>query len=103
MAVSNIREQIETRLDQLSDEELAAVLHYIEAMESPELPADYDEASDPSIGFLSADPDFSTRLEAIDDPSVGFLSGQIDFAARHAKQILYDEITALSGWTQKKD
>jgi|tagenome__1003787_1003787.scaffolds.fasta_scaffold14344628_1 hypothetical protein len=81
MAVPNVREQVEAKLDQLSDEELASVLHYVEAMQTTELPADYDEANDPSIGFLSGPTDH----------------------ARRSRQILYDEITARSGWTQKKD
>ncbi len=81
MAAQNLREQVEARLDALNDQELSAVLHYIEAMQSTSLPEDYDEANDPSIGFLS---------------------GPIDLASR-SKQILHDEITRLSGWTQKKD
>ncbi len=81
MAVPNVREQIERKLDQLSDEELATVLRYIDAMQTTTLPADYDEANDPAIGFLSGPTDLSTRV----------------------KQILRDEITARSGWTQKKD
>ena len=81
MAVPNVRQQVEAKLSQLSDEEVAAVLRYIEAMQTTELPADYDEANDPSIGFLSEPTDL----------------------ARRSKQILRDEITARSGWTQKKD
>jgi hypothetical protein len=81
MAVPNVRQQVEEKLSQLSDEEVAAVLRYIEAMQTTELPADYDEANDPSIGFLSGPTDL----------------------ARCSKQILRDEITARSGWTQKKD
>jgi len=81
MAVPSVRQQIDAKLDQLSDEELTAILHYIEAMQSTELPADYDEANDPSIGMFSGPTDL----------------------ARRAKQILRDEITARSGWTQKKD
>ena len=81
MAVPNVREQVEAKLGQLSDEELATVLNYIETMQMTDLPADYDEANDPSIGFLSGPTDL----------------------ARRSKQILRDEITARSGWTQKKD
>ena len=110
MAVPNVREQVEAKLDQLSDEELTAILHYIEAMKTTDLPADYDEANDPAIGFFEADPDFATRAEEIlnadydeaNDPSVGMFSGPTDLS-RRARQILYDEITPRSGWTQKKD
>ena len=65
MAVPNIRQQVETKLAQLNDEEVAAVLRYIEAMKTTELPADYDEANDPAIGFFDAPPDFASRTEEI--------------------------------------
>ncbi|MBI1258740.1 MAG: hypothetical protein GC204_14825 [Chloroflexi bacterium] len=65
MAVPSVREQVKAKLNQLSDEEVAAVLHYIEAMQTTELPADYDEANDPAIGFFDADPDFASRTEEI--------------------------------------
>ncbi|MEO8397177.1 MAG: hypothetical protein ABI700_29550 [Chloroflexota bacterium] len=81
MAVPNVRQQVESKLDQLSDEELTAILRYIEAMQTTSLPEDYDEANDPTVGMFSGPTDLSRR-------------------ARH---ILYDEITARSGWTQKKD
>lgn len=65
MAVPNLREQLNARLETMSDEELAALLRYAEAMQSTSLPEDYDEANDPSIGFLSAEPDFASRTEEI--------------------------------------
>jgi hypothetical protein len=81
MAIRELRQQVEAKLDELSEQELSAVLHYIEAMQSTSLPDDYDEANDPSVGFLSGPTDL----------------------ARRAKEILRDEITMRSGWTQKKD
>lgn len=81
MATSALREQVEQKLDGLSNEQLAELLRYIEIMESNVLPDDYDEDKDPTIGFIS---------------------GPTDLASR-AKEILRDEITPRSGWTQKKD
>ena len=45
MAALNIREQLIAKLDELSDEEIAAVLRYVEAMQTTSLPEDYDEAT----------------------------------------------------------
>jgi hypothetical protein len=93
MAVQDLREQLKAKVDELSDDEAAAVLryiqsmtpadiaHYIEVMNSHELPEDYDFENDPSVGMLSGPTDLSENV----------------------KQILRDEITARSGWTQKKD
>ena len=53
------RERLIAKLDELTDEEIAALLHYIDAMQSTSLPDDYDEANDPAIGFFSAAPDFA--------------------------------------------
>lgn len=63
MAVPNIREQLIAKLDELSDEQIAALLDYVEAMRTTSLPEDYDEANDPAIGFFSADPEFASRTE----------------------------------------
>ena len=81
MAMSTVRERLITKLDELSDEQVASLLSYAEAMQSTTLPDDYDEDNDPSIGFIS---------------------GPTHLASR-AKDILRDEITSRSGWTQKKD
>jgi len=81
MGTPTIREKLVSKLDELTDEQVASLLHYAEIMQSATLPPDYDEEQDPSIGFISGPTDLSVR----------------------AKQILRDEITALSGWTQKKD
>jgi hypothetical protein len=77
----NVREQLMAELDELSDQQVASLLSYAQVLRSASLPDDYDEANDPTIGFLSGSTDM----------------------ARRSKQILRDEITARSGWTQKKD
>ena len=60
-----VREQLIAKLDELSDEEVAAVLRYVEAMQTTSLPEDYDEANDPAVGFFTAEPDFASRTEEI--------------------------------------
>jgi hypothetical protein len=77
--MQDVREQATLNLYELSDEEVAAVLEHREALH----------------GDLERD-------EQIDDPTVGMFKGPIDLA-RRAKEILRDDITARSGWTQKKD
>jgi hypothetical protein len=52
-------------VDKLDEQELAAVLHYIEVMTSTSLPDDYDIENDPAIGFFTAEPDFASRTEEI--------------------------------------
>lgn len=81
MALADIRQQVIAKLESLSDEEMRALLQHLEAMQQTTLPDDYDEANDPSIGFLS---------------------GTTDLAGR-TKAILREGISASSGWTQKKD
>jgi len=63
--MGDAREQLIAKLDDLTDAQIEALLRYVEAMQTPALPEDYDEANDPSIGFFSADPDFATRAEEI--------------------------------------
>lgn len=81
MATANMRERLVSKLDELNEEQIASLLSYVEAMQETTLSESYDEDNDPSIGFISGPSDLATR----------------------AKQILRDEITPLSGWTQKKD
>ncbi len=63
--MTTVREQLIAKLDELSDEQVASVLRYVEAMQTTSLPEDYDEANDPAIGFFSADPEFASRTEEI--------------------------------------
>jgi hypothetical protein len=79
MAVPNVRGQVIQKLDELTDEEVVAILEYMESLH-------------PGL----------EQNEQIDDPTVGMFSGPTDLSVR-AKDILRDEITARSGWTQKKD
>ncbi len=81
MSIPTIRERLIHKLFDMTDNQVASLLTYADAIQSDELPADYDEANDPAIGFMSG----STNL------------------AHQSKQILQEEITSRSGWTQKKD
>jgi hypothetical protein len=81
VSTSALREQVERKLDEFNDQQLAELLRYIEIMESNVLQDDYDEDKDPTIGFIS---------------------GPTDLASR-AKEILCDENTFRSGWTQKRN
>ncbi|MEO8608760.1 MAG: hypothetical protein ABI690_12795 [Chloroflexota bacterium] len=65
MVALSIREQLINKLDELSERELEAVLHYAEIMQTMRLPDDYDENRDPSVGFFSAEPDFAQSTEEI--------------------------------------
>jgi hypothetical protein len=75
------RERLMAELDELDDQQIESVLSYVEAVRSAALADDYDAKNDPTIGFLSGSTD----------------------VARRTKQILRDELTKRSGWTQKKD
>lgn len=81
MSTPTIRERLIHKLFDMTDNQVESLLSYADAIQSDELPLDYDEANDPAIGFMS---------------------GSTDLAHR-SKQILRDEISMRSGWTQKKD
>ncbi len=81
MAVQTIRERLIHKLFDMTDTQVSSLLSYADAIQSNELPPDYNEENDPAVGFVSG----STDL------------------ARRSKQILRDEISTHSGWTQKKD
>lgn len=81
MSTPTIRERLIHKLFDMTDNQVESLLSYADAIQSDELPLDYDEANDPAIGFMS---------------------GSTDLAHR-SKQILRDEILMRSGWTQKKD
>ncbi len=61
MDVTFLREQIDHQLETMDETQLAGVLRYIEMMQSWALPDDYDEDSDPTVGFFEAPPDFASR------------------------------------------
>ncbi len=81
MVSPDIRKELLAQIEQLDDEQAAAVLSYIQALQSSSPPEDYEQSSDPTIGFLAGPTDLSSRTKAI----------------------LREEITSRSGWTQKKD
>ncbi|MFN8374797.1 MAG: hypothetical protein U0694_18200 [Anaerolineae bacterium] len=60
-----LREDVISKIERTSDKELAELAHYIEIMQNPELPADYDPDNDPSVGFISGPTDWSERSEDI--------------------------------------
>jgi hypothetical protein len=80
MAALSIREQLIAELDEMSDQQIASLWSYAQVLRSETLPDDYDESHDPTIGFLSGSTD----------------------VARRTKEILREETTPRSGWTQKK-
>jgi hypothetical protein len=63
--VASLREQLIARIDTLSETQLAELLRYIEVLQSPELPDDYDPDNDPTIGFISGPTDLAERTEDI--------------------------------------
>jgi hypothetical protein len=66
MVAFTAREQIINKLfNELTEEQIAGLLAYIEAMQSLTLPEDYDEDNDPSVGFFSGSPDLSIRAKTI--------------------------------------
>lgn len=81
MAVQTIRERLIHKLFEMSDQQVASVLSYADAIDTEALPETYDPEHDPAIGFMS---------------------GSTDLAQR-SREILRDEISSRSGWTQKKD
>jgi hypothetical protein len=79
MAVQDLREQLKAKVDDLTDDEVVAMLQYMDELHA--------ELTDDT---------------PIDDPTVGMFTGPTDLS-RRAKEILRNDITARSGWTQKKD
>lgn len=71
MNTPNLKEQLITKIDQLSSSELEDVLEYIEVMEytramnSMSLPEDYRIENDGLVGFLSGTTDLAEQIEAI--------------------------------------
>jgi len=87
MNTPSVKEQLIAKLDQLTDDEIRELIEHIDivkykvAMQSDELPADYSIENDPLVGFLSGTTDLAERI----------------------REILYQDIDPLSGWTEKKD
>ncbi|MBZ0280915.1 MAG: hypothetical protein K8L97_09245 [Anaerolineae bacterium] len=65
MVLSDVREQLIVKLNDLTDQEVEALLRYVDVMQSTRLPEGYDEDLDPSVGFFSAESDYAERTEDI--------------------------------------
>ncbi len=71
MNTPSVKEQLIAKLDQLTDDELADLLEYIEIMQytkvmnSMTLPDDYSIENDGLVGFLSGTTDLAERIEDI--------------------------------------
>jgi len=67
--MNTVRESLVKRLDALTDAQVAALLQVVEAFEETnghgEALAEYDEANDPAIGFVTGPTDFARRAEEI--------------------------------------
>ena len=81
MDAPTMREKLINKiLNDLDDEQVNELFRYTETLQAFKLPDDYDEENDPTVGFFSGPPDLAERSE----------------------EILRDEITRRSGWTQKE-
>ncbi len=84
MSALPIRELIERKLDELSEEQLSNLLDYIEMMEPASEEDDYDESRDVMLG------QFTDKSDTDRDALVGFISGPTD-VAQHTEDILWAE------------
>lgn len=60
----SVRDEFVKKLDSLTDEQVAALLHMVEAFEAP-IAAGNGETGDPAIGFVTGPTDFGRRAEEI--------------------------------------
>jgi hypothetical protein len=81
-----IRQALLVELAQLTQEQMAALLHVARTMR-PGHPGPVSENI--------------VRYDEAEDPAIGLMSGPADFAER-AEEILADEINPRSGWTRKE-
>ncbi len=65
MSALPIRQLIERKLDELSEEQLSNLLDYIEMMEPSSEADDYDESQDLTIGFIHGSTDAGQRTKDI--------------------------------------
>ena len=84
MAVSPIREEFFQVINTLSDEQVAALLHVVKAMQSSQVSEKepYDESQDLTVGLISG-----TTVTNI---------------AEHAEDILYGDASIPNVWTWQK-
>lgn len=65
MSALPVRQAIIARLDELSEDQAAAVLRFIETVQSKYNVAEDDEINDPLVGFISGPTDLAERTEEI--------------------------------------
>ena len=66
MDTPTIRERLINKvLNDLTDEQVDAVLRYADTLQTLTLPEGYDEDNDPSVGFFSGAVDLAERTEEI--------------------------------------
>lgn len=65
MSALPIREMIERKLDELSEEQLSNLLDYLEMMEPTPEEDDYNESQDLTIGFIHGSTDAGQRTKDI--------------------------------------
>lgn len=70
--MTTVREQLIAKLDELSDEQVTAVLRYVEAMQTTALPEDYDEAVLHYIKVMNTT-SLPANYDETNDPAIGFL------------------------------
>ena len=61
----SLREAFVKKLDELTDEQVAALLNMVEAFEFPSTSEGYDESKDPTIAMFSGPNDLAERSEDI--------------------------------------
>ncbi|MEZ4671089.1 MAG: hypothetical protein R3E39_24555 [Anaerolineae bacterium] len=72
MVALPVREIIERKLNNLTEDQLTNVLHYIEVMELPGQLVKDDNDDDPLVGFISGPTDLAERTEDILWAEFGF-------------------------------
>jgi hypothetical protein len=65
MSALPVREALIAQLHNLSDDEVKAVLEFIDSMKAHRDVSEYDEANDPLAGFFSGPADLAERSEEI--------------------------------------
>jgi len=62
----SVREELNSELDELTDEQIKTLLSYVKVMRNDDLPDDYDESKDPTIGgMISEIPNLAVRSKEI--------------------------------------
>ncbi|MBC7813791.1 MAG: hypothetical protein H7175_21720 [Burkholderiales bacterium] len=61
----SVREELNSELDELTDEQIKTLLSYVKVMRNDDLPDDYDESKDGTIGMLKGPTDLASRSKEI--------------------------------------